>query len=311
MGDFMKSSSYIKKIYKQRWLYLFAVPGFIFFLIFAYVPMFGVIMSFQDFDPVLGFFRSPFIGFNNFKIIFAMPDFKMALKNTFIISLLKLAIGFPAGIIFALLINEVRNKLFKRTVQTITYLPYFISWVIAAGIWYKLLSVDNGVFNEFLRSIHIIKDNVYFFGEQKYFLPLIVISDLWKNLGFASIIYLASLSGIDIQLYEAASIDGAGRFKKIWHISLPGLKNMIVLLLILNSSSLVYAGFDQLYNMGNINVRNVGEILDTLIYRNLMTAGMYAYPIGAAMGLFQAALGLVLFLVANTISRLLNEESVL
>lgn len=298
-------------IWKQRWLFLFTIPGFIFFLIFAYAPLFGILMSFQEFDPALGFFKSPFVGLDNFKFIFSMPAFLGALRNTILISLLKISIGFPLGIIFALMINEITNMTFKRITQTITYLPYFISWVIVSGLFYKMLSIDSGLVNDILMKLGIVHEPIYFVGEKGYFYPLIILTDQWKNIGFGAIIYLAALAGINPELYEAAIVDGAGRLKRIWYISLPGMKDTIILLLILSASSLTSAGFDQLWTMMNINVREVGEILDTLILKTLTTQGIYGYGPGAAMGFFQSVTAFLLFLGANKLAKILKQESLI
>lgn len=300
-----------RSFWKHRWLYLFTLPGVVYFLVFAYFPMLGSVMAFQNFDPILGFAASEFVGFENFRTIFCMPEFLSAFRNTVIISALKLVIGFPATILFALLINEIQSVHLKKSIQTISYIPYFISWVTVAGIWYKFLSVDSGLINEILMSLGLTADPVFFFGESKYFYIIVLFADLWKNLGFGAIIYLAALSGVDQELYEAAEMDGAGRLKRIWHISLPGIKGVIVLMLVLNSSSLMNAGFDQLWTFGNINIRNVSEILDTLVLRTLTTSGVYGMSTGAAMGLFQSFVGLVLFLLANGTTRLLGEDTLL
>jgi putative aldouronate transport system permease protein len=301
-----------EKVWRQKWLYVFTVPGFLFFLVFAYYPMFGILMAFQDFNPVLGYFGSDFVGLDNFTTIFQLPDFLQALRNSIIISSLKLAIGFPATILFALLINELHHVGFKRLTQTISYLPYFISWVIAAGLWYKLLSPDNGLINDLLMSTGVIKEPYYFMGTNHAFIPIILLTELWKNIGFSAIIYLAALSGVDPHLYEVASIDGAGRLKQIWHISLPSIKRTMVLLFILSASGLMSAGFDQLWTMGNLQVRESGEILDTLVLRYLQNSGGFAgLSLGAAMGLFQAMVGICLFLLCNYIAKFLKQDSLL
>ncbi len=298
-------------LWKQRWLILFVLPGFFFFLFIYYLPMYGVIISFQDYDVFKGIFHSKFVGFDNFMTIFSMPDFIGALRNTVLISVLKLAIGFPSTIIFALLVNEINKSWYKKIVQTISYLPYFISWVIAAGIWYKMLSIDGGVCNDFLMSLHIIKEPYYFVAEKAAFYPIIVFTDVWKNVGFGAIIYIAALSTINVELYEAAKTDGASRFKQIWHISIPGIKSTIVLMFILSVSGLMRAGQDQMWTMGNVTVRGMGEILDTLILRNLKDMGLAGYSTGTAMGIFQAFVGLILFLSCNYLAKLMKTDSII
>lgn len=299
----------MKGILNQRWLILFALPGFLFFLIFAYLPMYGVIISFQDYDIFKGVLHSKFVGVDNFVTIFKMPNFINALKNTVVISLLKLVIAFPAAIVFALLVNEMKNLLYKKVVQTISYLPYFISWVIAAGIWYKFLSIDGGIINDFLVSLHIIKDPVNYLSEKQLFYPIIVLTEIWKNTGFNAIIFIAALASVNQELYEASRVDGAGRLKQIFHISLPGIKSTILLMFILNASNLLKAGQDQLWTMTNITVQGKGEILDTLILRTLKDYGIDGFSIGTAMGIFQAFVGLALFICCNYLSKKLESDS--
>lgn len=308
----MQMEKTIKKIWKQKWLYVFAIPGFLFFLIFSYYPMFGVIMAFQDFNPVKGYFGSEFVGLDNFETIFRLPDFLNALGNSLQISSLKLFIGFPATIVFALLINELHNIVFKRFTQTVSYLPYFISWVIAAGLWYKLLSPDNGIINDLLTTLGIIDEPFYFMGSNDAFVPIIILTELWKSIGFSAIIYLAALAGVDPHLYEVAGIDGAGRLRQIWHISLPSIRGTMMLLFILSAAGLMSAGFDQLWTMGNLQVRESGEILDTLVLRYLQSSGGFAgLSLGAAMGVFQATVGFCLFILCNSIAKALRQESLL
>ena len=295
----------------QIWLWLFVLPGIVFFILFAYLPMFGAAMAFQRFNPLLGVTGSPFVGLDNFRRIMMMPQFKKAFMNTVVISSMKLAIGFPLGIVFALMLNEVRRTTLKRSIQTITYLPYFISWVIAAGIWYKFLSIDHGIVNELLTALGLTEKPLFFMGDNRYFYPIVMITDLWKGLGFGAIIYLAALSGINPEIYEAAAVDGAGRFRRIWHISLPSIQSVIVLMLILSASGLMNAGFDQMWTLGNHANREVSEILDTLVLRTLTTTGIHGLSYGAAMNLFQAVIGLALFFVCNFTARKLTGESLI
>lgn len=299
----------MNRLYRQRWLIAFTLPGFLFFLVFAYLPMYGVMISFQDYDVFKGVWQSDFVGFENFRTLFNMPDFTNALQNTVVISLLKLLLGFPATIVFAILVNEMVTGWFKKFIQTTSYLPYFVSWVIAAGIWYKLLSIDGGVVNDLLMALHIIDEPFYFVANEDAFYPLIIFTEVWKNMGFSAIIFIASLSAIDPQLYEAAKVDGAGRFKQIWHISLPGIKNTIVLMFILNASNLLKAGQDQMWTMSNVMVQHKAEILDTLVLRYLKDMGMMGYSIGTAMGIFQAFIGLALFIACNYLAKAAKSDS--
>ena len=292
-------------------LYLFLLPGVACFLAFSYAPMAGLVMVFQRYDPVSGFLASPWAGLSNFARLFSAPTFARALRNTLVISSLKLAIEFPLPILFSLLLNEVRWSKLRRTVQTITYLPSLISWVIVAGLWYKLLSPANGVVNQALLALGLTAEPIYFMQSTRWFDPVILFTDVWKNLGFQSVFYLAAIASVDPQLYEAAVMDGAGRIRQAVSITLPAMRTTIVLLLILDASSLVNAGFDQLWTMGNMAVREVGDILDTAVLRTLTQGSFQDLSVGAAMGLFKSAAGLALFLVANGIARLVREESVL
>jgi putative aldouronate transport system permease protein len=298
-------------IWKHKVLYLFLLPGIIWFIVFAYLPMAGVIMAFQQYDPVTGFLHSPFVGWDNFHQLFNTPRFMDALHNTLIISGLKLVIGFPLPIVFALLMNEIRNRSVKKLSQTISYLPYFISWTVAAGIWYKLLSPDGGVVNDIMMKLGFITKPVFFMSSHSWFYPIIIWTDQWKNLGFSAIIYFAALASIDSQLFDAAKVDGAGILRQIWHISLPSMKPTIILLFILAVSNLLNADFDQMWNMTNPTILDKGDILDTFILRSLTTGGLSDLSVGAAVGLFKAALGFALFLAVNYISKLFKQESLL
>ncbi|WP_214626596.1 ABC transporter permease [Paenibacillus agaridevorans] len=301
----------MNKLYRQKWLIAFALPGFLFFLVFSYFPMYGIVISFQDFDVFKGVFRSDFVGFDNFNTLFDMPDFNNALRNTILISALKLILLFPATVVFALLINEISTGWFRKFVQTTSYLPYFVSWVIAAGIWYKLLSIDGGVVNDLLVSLGILKEPFHFMADKDAFYPIILFTEAWKNMGFSAIIFIASLSAIDVQQYEAAKMDGANRFRQIWHISLPGIKNTIVLMFILNASNLLKAGQDQMWTMSNVTVQQQAEILDTLVLRYLKDMGLMGYSIGTAMGIFQAFIGLALFIVCNYLAKAAKSDSII
>ena len=308
VGKYKKLS---KEIRNNKVLLLFMLPAIVSFAVFCYAPMYGLIIAFQEYSPVIGFWQSPFVGFTNFVEIFRMPDFTRALRNTIVINLLKILFGFTSPIIFALFLNEITKLKFKRSIQTISYLPYFVSWVVASGIWYKLLSIDGGPINDLLMALNVVDKPVYFMSKENMFYPIIILTDIWKNLGWNSIIYLAALSGIDLGLYDSAKVDGAGRFKQMFYISLPGLKPAISMLFILTISSLMNSDFDQLYTMGNVPVREVGDVLDTLILRVLQTGGLTDYSYGVAMGLFKNVIGFGLFFLANYVFRRLMDESII
>ena len=298
-----------QKLWRQRWLILFVLPGFIFFLVFAYAPMLGVIAAFQRFDPALGFIRSPFVGFDNFITVFTVPAFTRALRNTLMLSGLRVTVVFAFGIVFAILLYELRSVSFRRVIQTCAYLPFFISWVVASGLFFRLLALDGGIVNEILLALRLIDEPIFFWGEPDRFYGIATFTNIWKNAGFNAIIFLAALTNINPELYEASSIDGANRFRKIWHISLPGIKTVIVLMFILQIATLMHAGFDQMWAMGNIAIRERSEIIDTLILRNLRTAGVHSMGPGAAMGLFTSTASFTLFLLANGLARLTKQES--
>jgi putative aldouronate transport system permease protein len=300
-----------RRILDHTTLYIFMLPGIVLFLLFNYLPMFGVVMAFQQFDPVSGFLKSEWVGLHNFVEIFKLPAFLLAFRNTLIIATIRLVIEFPTPIIFALLLNELRVRKFKRTVQSVSYLPNFMSWVIVAGIWYQMLSPESGIVNQALLALNVIKEPIFFMQTKNLFYPVLIFTSIWKNLGFASILYMASIAGIDQEQYEAAVMDGAGRLRQMRHITLPGMKSTIVLLFILAVAGLLNAGFDQLWTMGNPAVRDISEILDTLVLRYLTRGNFKDLSLGAAMGMFKAVVGLILFFVANLVSRKLNQDSLI
>ena len=301
----------LRKIWKYRVLYLFILPCFVLFVVFSYAPLFGLAMVFQQYDPVSGILNSPWVGFDNFVAIFNAPTFMRAMRNTLVISALRLLFTFPLPILFALFLNELRNAKFKKTIQTISYLPNFVSWVIVAGIWYSMLAAETGVVNNILLKLGLIKESIYFMQSKPLFYPMIILTDIWKNLGFSSILYLSSIASIDVEQYEAACVDGAGKLRQAIHITLPGMKNTIILLLIMAFAGILNAGFDQLWTMGNIAVREVGDILDTAVLRTLTAGTIRDLSLGATMGLFKSVVGFVLFAAANLISRRFGQESLI
>ena len=259
----------------------------------------GILMAFQNFQPGKGFLGSEFIGFKNFIKLWKLPDTMPALRNTIIIAVWKIAGNLVIPITFALLLNEIRVKWFKRTVQTITYLPYFLSWVIVAGILIKFLSPGSaasepGFLNTLLLNFGLIKEPVYFLGTNSTFQGTIVVSDIWKGFGYNSIVYLAELTGLDPTLYEAASIDGAGRWKQTIHVTLPGIAPFIALMTILSIGNVLNAGFDQIFNLYSPAVYETGDIIDTLVYR--MGLVNKQYSLSAAIGLLKSIVSCILVL---------------
>lgn len=260
----------------------------------------AILMAFQNFQPGKGFFGSKFVGLKNFRKLLLLPDTMPALMNTLSIAIWKIAGNLVTAIIFALLLNEIRTKWFKRTVQTITYLPYFLSWVILSGILIKFLSPGStassmGFLNTLLMRIGLIKEPIYFLGTNATFRGTIIVSDIWKNFGYNSIVYLAALTGIDPTLYEAASVDGAGRWKQTIHITLPGIAPFIALMTILSIGNVLNAGFDQIFNLYSPAVYETGDIIDTLVYRlGLVNA---QYSLSTAVGLLKSIASCILVLL--------------
>lgn len=307
----MKKSGKIKqtlnKISKQKYLLIFVVPCIIWFIIFSYIPMGGIIMAFTDYNLADGFWHSPWVGFKYFKQFFENHFFRLVMRNTVCISLIKLAFGSPMPIIFALLLNEMKNIRYKRITQTISYLPHFLSWVVVLGIVRKMLSIDGGVINQI--AIALGGQSRNFLAEPEVMWPLAYITEVWKEAGWGAIIYLAALTSIDVSLYEAAIVDGANRFQKIWHISLPGIRGTIAILLILSVSNIFNSNFDQLYLLGTPPVIDKVETIDTYIYRNNLQN--FQYSLGTAVGLFKSVLNISLLFVADKISKSLLGEGLL
>lgn len=287
------------KFSKVKWdLMLLFVPGFVVFFIFNYVPIAGLSMAFEDFNMLDGFFKSPWVGFDNFRRLFESKDFLIVLKNTFVIATLKIVFAFPAPIIFALLLNEINCLKFKKTVQTCSYLPHFFSWVILGGI-IKQLFANGGAVNDILKSLGIVSESVPFFSNGIWFIVLLVITHMWQTFGWSSILYISTISGIDESLYEAARIDGAGKFKQAVKITLPLLMPTIITMLILNMGNLLNAGLDHVYNLYNLTVYKYADILDTYVLRRMQSMD---YSLSTAAGLFKSVVALAFVVAANKIS---------
>ncbi len=285
-----------KNYFRRHWqLYVMFVPAAVLLLIFNYVPMYGTVLAFKEFSPRAGILGSAWVGLENFKNLFSNPYFFTVLKNTLKISLLKFVAGFPVPLILALMLNEVRSSKFKRTVQTVSYLPYFISWVVVAGILINICSIEGGIINKLIRFFG--GEAINFFGNGKAFVGLLVVSDIWKGAGWGTIIYFAALSGIDPAIYEASMIDGANRFQRIRYIIMPALVPAISINLILTCQSFMSAGFDQIFNLYNRTVYQSADIIDTYIYRIGITDGKY--EMSTALGLFNSVITITLILVTN------------
>ncbi|WP_110588640.1 ABC transporter permease [Microbacterium suaedae] len=289
-----------------KWLYLLLLPGIIYFAVFRYAPMFGAVIAFKDFVPFLGVWDSPWVGFAHFADFFASPDFPRLLANTLILALLSLTIAFPLTIVMALLLNELRLNLLKRTVQTLIYVPHFLSWTVVASLTYLLFALDTGPLFHFINTV--LGTDIDFLADPGWFRPIIVLQEIWKNTGWGTIIFLAALAGVDQEQYEAAIIDGAGRFRRVWNITLPAIRPTIIVMLILQMGQVLNTGFEQIYLMTNSLNREVADVFDTFVYFMGITQGSYSYS--TAVGLFKALVGVVLIFGANWLSRRFNQEGI-
>lgn len=298
---------YIWKKYKMY--YFLLLPGLLYLIIFHYIPLFGVIIAFKDYQPFMGvegIFTSPWVGFKHFKRFFDSYYCLNVIGNTLIISLYKFVFGFPAPIILALLLNEVRHEKFKRTVQTISYLPHFLSWVVVSGLIVTLLSADGGLINKLRTAMGL--EPIMYLSNPKYFRSILVISDIWKGVGWGSIVYLAAITSVDPELYEAAIIDGANKWKRIKYITLPSISNVIVIMLIFRVGGLLNAGFEQIFLLYSPAVYSVADIIDTFVYREGLLSNNYSYS--TAVGLFKSIVSMVLLLMTNYIVKKLDQEGI-
>ncbi len=295
-----------KEIKRQKvlliWAALFVIYGFIFY----YLPLGGWIMAFQNYKPKTGLFHSKWIGLDKFKFLFSDATFIRVIRNTLAMGTINLVTSFIMAIVFAILLNEVKNVLGKKLVQTISYLPHFLSWIIVTGILHDALS-STGIVNELLQKFGFISSQINFFAHESYFWPIVAFSNLWKETGWNAIIYLAAITAIDPSLYEAASIDGAGRWAKIRYITLPGIKPTIMILLLMNVGNVLNAGFEVQYILGNGLVQKVSQTID--IYVLNWGISQNDYSLGTAAGIFKSAVSIVLILIANRIAKRSGEES--
>jgi len=297
---------YLRNAASNKLLYLMILPGFIYFVIFKYFPMGGLIISFQDYQPYLGIRDSPWVGFKHFVRLFTEPTFAMLLSNTLILFALELVIFFPIPIILALMMNEVRHRLFRNSIQTIVYIPHFMSWVIIVSITYVFLSVDGGVVNEIIAALGGSK--ISFLTSPEWLRPMYILQIIWKEAGWSTIIYLAAITVVDTQLYEAAEMDGASRLRKMWHVTLPAIRPVIITLLILKIGNTLELGFEHMYLLLNSLNREVGEIFDTYIFTAGLKNGQLSFS--TTVGLFKGLVGLVLVMFANRLAKKLGEDGV-
>jgi putative aldouronate transport system permease protein len=295
-----------KYVAKEKYLYLLALPGLLYFLIFKYLPMAGIVIAFQNYSPFLGFANSEWVGLQHFVKFFSHPDFLLLFRNTMGISLMNLIFFFPLPIVIALMLNELRNEAYKRTIQSIIYLPHFLSWVIIASLSFMLLSQSTGVINYLLEAMGLEKIN--FLTNPNFFWVMLTSQSVWKECGWGTILFLAAIAGVNTQLYEAAKIDGAGRFKQMWHITLPAIRSIIIILLILRLGDILEVGFEQVFLMYNGAVSEVAEVFDTYVYRVGVQQGQFSYS--TAAGLFKSVVGLILVLAANKLAKRFGDEGV-
>lgn len=293
------------------WLHLMVLPGLAFFILFKYVPMYGIIIAFKNYKGAgggyAGIASAPWIGLKNFQTFFSSLYAGRVFGNTIYISLLRLVFSFPAPILLALLINEIRKNWFKRTVQTITYMPYFLSWVVVAGLLNTLLSPDMGAINVLIKSLG--GTPVYFLTSKNWFRPILVISEIWKSIGYGSIVYLAAITGIDQEQYEAARIDGANRFQQCLHITIPGIMPTIIILFILRMGNILNVGYEKTLLLYNSNIYDVSDIISTYTYRLSFSGGTPQYSYSTAIGLFNTLVNVVFLLGTNYISGKFSDSS--
>lgn len=304
-----QKGSYWKKLWKSivqnKWLYLLLLPGIVFFLIFKYIPMIDLKIAFMDYNPFAPE-KSKWVGFEQFVTLFTKPAFLKVLKNTLVISISKMVIGFPIPIILALMMNEMRSLKYKKVTQTLLYLPYFISWVIMAGIIMNFLNPSTGVITNIINKI--TGKDMQVLTDTSAFVPMLVISDIYKGMGWGTIIYMAALSAVDPQLYEAASIDGAKRFKQTIHITLPAIMPTIIITLILSCNNILNAGFDQIFMLYSALVYDVADIIDTYVYRMGIQKTNYSFT--TAAGMFKSVVALILIYTVNQAAKKSGNESI-
>ncbi|CAH8714987.1 ABC transporter permease subunit [Paenibacillus thiaminolyticus] len=294
--------SAFKRFFMQIDIQLMVLPALVFIFIFSYIPMYGVLIAFQDYKMGSNLLNNNWVGFKHFVAFFNAPEFYPVMRNTIVISFLKFIFGFPAPILLALMLNEVRKMFFKRVVQTVTYLPHFLSWVVIGSMVTSLLSVDNGSVNMLLEKLKLIDEPVNFLSMSEYFWTILVTTNVWKEIGFASIVYLAAIAGIDPHLYEAASIDGASRFKQMWLITLPCIMPVVIIFMILAIGNLTSAGFEDILILAsNPALREVSDSLDVYVVR--VGIDNYRYSYATAIGLFKAVVSVTLLTFANFIAR--------
>ncbi len=296
----------LRDLVRDKWLYIMLLPGIVYFIVFKYVPMYGLTMAFMDYKPYLGFSDSPWVGLKHFERFFSEPQFWMLLRNTALLAVYNMFFFFPLPIILALMLNEVRHEKYKRFVQTMVYIPHFVSWVVVVGIFYLLFTTEGGIMNELLYKLS--GEKIAFLLEPGWFRTMIITQSIWKEVGWGTIIFLAALAGVDLQLYESARMDGANRWRQLWHITLPAIRSTIVILLILRLGNFLDTGFEHIFLMLTSTNREVGDVFDTYVYTKGLTQAQYSYS--AAVGMFKSVVGLLLVMGSNWVAKKFGEEGV-
>ncbi|MEK3950447.1 sugar ABC transporter permease [Paenibacillus sp. FSL H7-0703] len=294
---------------QQKYLYFMSIPFVIWVFVFSYLPLWGWTMAFQNYKPAKSFSDQKWVGLNNFIELFQDERFYLVLRNTLAMSLMGIIFGFVVPIFFAILLNELRGMLFKRFVQTISYLPHFVSWVVVAGLVTKMLSIDGGIVNDILVALHIVDEPIQFMAKGSWFWYIVTASDIWKETGWNTIIYLAAITGIDQEQYEASRVDGASRWRQMWHITLPGIRSTIAVLFIMAIGHLVSNGFEKQFLLGNSLVTDYSEVLDLYALNYGINLGRFSY--GTAIGIFNSLVSILLLFTANGIFKKLTKESIM
>lgn len=295
--------NYLKK---KKYLYLMLIPAVLYFLIFNYAPMYGVLIAFKDFNFKQGILGSDWIGFDNFKYMFQLDNFYSVFRNSMVLSICRIVFTFPIPIILALFLNDIKNAKFQKTLQTLFYLPHFVSWVVIGSILVNFLSPTNGVINNVIQSLG--GEPIFFLAEKKYFVPIVILTSIWKDSGWSTIIYLAAITGISGEMYEAARIDGANKLQQLRYITFPCIKSTIVTMLILRLGSIMNNGFEQIFILQNSMNLSVSEVFETYTYRLGMLDGRYSFA--TTVGLFTSVIGVIFLLASNQIAKKLGEDGI-
>ncbi|QYR20204.1 ABC transporter permease subunit [Paenibacillus sp. sptzw28] len=301
-----KNKPFFRRFRNQKQLMIMSLPVLLYVVLFSYYPIWGWTMAFQNYKPARSFSQQEWVGFKQFRFLFSDDTFLSVLRNTIAMSMINMVLGFVTAIVFAILLNEVKNKLFKRSIQTISYLPHFLSWIIVTGIVASSLSIDGGIVNVLLMKLGMIDAPIMWLSEPKYFWGIVGASHVWKEVGWNAIIYLAAITSIDPSLYEAADIDGANRYHKMLYITLPGIRSIVIILLIMNLGWILEAGFEVQYLLGNGVVIDWSQTIDIFVLKYGLQ--MSNYSLATAAGIFKTVVSITLIFAANTIAKRMGEE---